>query len=103
VIQVHLLLTRTLTPTGTVDARFDVRTWVSVARVDTVTPLTAEGKRTEHLPDQCRSVIRYLDAINGYRLLYVGDDDQELARKVSRARRGEDPLAPDFSELFGPG
>mgnify|MGYP001183536968 CR=1 FL=1 len=96
-IPVHLLVTRVPLQDGTFSQHLhDAECFISAQRIDTVSTVTDEGRKTDHLPDRVRSVLRYLDALSGYRLMYVAERADEISRMVMRSFRGDDPAGPDF-------
>ena len=83
--------------------RNHARTFLDSARVDTVTEVLP-GQHKEHgLPEATRSIVRYVDSVTGYRLLFVAETADAVARLVFRDEHGEDPTQPDYAIIGGGG
>lgn len=89
-IPVRVLVTRVPSNDGLQQFNSDLRAYIDPRRVDTVTHVDASMRRQDHLPDRVRAVIRYDDARQGFRLLYVEEDAEDVARGVKMLLRGED-------------
>lgn len=99
-IKVHLLMTRIPVPQGLEQQNMDVRAHIDPRRIDTLTEVTAAMREQQHLPPAVRTVIRYDDVRVGYRLMYVGEPADDVARARRRELNGEDSGDPDFG-AFG--
>jgi hypothetical protein len=99
-LQIHLVLVTVPTPIGVVKSWHNTPgVYIRHGAVDTVTPVDSQRRTMDELPDNVRAVIRYLDGMSGYRLMYVANTAQEIAVAVRREYRGEDSDGPDFSRM----
>jgi hypothetical protein len=79
------------------ETKLDKRVWIDAGAVDTITELSTDDLVQQHLPMDARTGIRYRDAVTGYRLFFVADEPDHVARVRERLLRGEDPREPEFS------
>jgi hypothetical protein len=83
-----------------VDVAFSGVAWVSPEGIDTVTTLDDKNREALRLGPEVRSVVRYDDKAVGFRLFFVEERAEYVARQRMRAMIGEDPTTPDFSAAF---
>lgn len=94
-----LILVRVPNATGIDEIRHPepVRCWIDPGRVDTITEIGDAYRKRENLPAAVAAVVRYFDPQRAFRLFYVEDSAEDLARMRWRALAGEDPTSPDYS------
>lgn len=73
--------------------------FIDPARVDTITAISDARRKEQSIPGLAQSIVRYVDHLSGYRLIYCEDSSQELARNMFRISHGEDPQQPDYAML----
>ncbi len=97
-LPVRHIMTRVPLQNGTFNEMIDrTAAYLDPARVDTITAISDERRKTQGIPALAQTVIRYVDVQCGYRLIYVEDAAEELARLMFRLSRGEDPRSPDYT------
>lgn len=92
-LRVTLLMTR---GSGGEEHREHSVSYIDPQKIDTITVCNSIKRSLQKIPDSARSVIRYIDVMRGYRLLYVEEKAEILARMRTRAMLGEDPDEPDY-------
>lgn len=93
-IPVTLLMVRVDTVKGIEQSRFHKLQYLAPERIDTISEIDEHERKAQHLPDECCSMIRYVDTLHGYRLLFVAQVAGDVAQARMRAMRGEDPDTP---------
>lgn len=93
-ISVTILATRFVQPDGMInETRKRQVAFIAAERIDTVTAINAG---LEQAPPASLAGIRYDCRTHGYRLFYVAENAQEIAKARRRELHGEDSSSPDF-------
>lgn len=101
-IKVNIVAVRIPTERGMgVDQLLDAEAYICPGKIDTVTPVT--NHEQHQVPKTAKSVIRYYDAVNGFRLMYVTETAQRVAKARRREMKGEDSDSIDFGDSLPDG
>jgi len=73
--------------------------FIDPAKVDTFTEISEARRKEQAIPGKANTIIRYVDHLSGYRLIFVEDTAQQLARAMWRLEHGEDPQTPDYGSI----
>lgn len=98
-IKVNVLVIRVPSERGLDQTFYDEVAYLQPYKIDTMTVVDGQHEK-HHVPQKARTLIRYMDVLKGYRLIYVAEPAEVLDRQVSRELRGEGP--PEY-DLFGDG
>lgn len=69
--------------------------YIAAERVDTITDPRGQGAK---VPQGCRSIVRYDCRLNGYRIFFVAEEAEALARARNKELYGQDSNGEDWSE-----